>query len=192
MNSKSLKTNTGITIRGPLIIKPKIFRDNRGFFMESWNKKDLNQLTNSNIDFVQDNHSSSTKGVLRGMHYQVDPVPQGKLVRCVSGKIYDVIIDIRKSSPTFKSWAGVFLDSKDHEQLWIPVGFAHGFLTISNTAEVLYKATNFWSAECEQSICWNDPTISIDWPKIDKNLCISEKDNSAQKFNEKLKTNFFQ
>ena len=160
--------------------------------MESWNKRNLNQITNSNIDFVQDNHSVSAKGVLRGMHYQLNPIPQGKLVRCISGKIYDVIIDIRKNSPTFKDWAGVYLDSQYYEQLWIPVGFAHGFLTISNKAEVLYKATNFWSKECEQSIHWDDPTISISWPQIDTNLCISEKDNKAPKFHEKAKTDFFQ
>ena len=191
MNSTSLRSKNGRTIQGPLILKPNLFRDERGFFMESWNKRDFDQLTNNNINFVQDNHSSSTKGVLRGMHYQLDPMSQGKLVRCVSGEIYDVIIDIRKNSPTYKDWIGVYLDSIVHEQLWIPVGFAHGFLTTSKKADVLYKATNFWSAECEQSILWNDPSISVDWPQIDTDICISEKDKKAPKFNEKAKIDLF-
>ena len=137
-------------IRGPILLKPKIFGDDRGFFYESWNKKDWCEILKSNHQkeaiFVQDNHSKSTKGVLRGLHYQTNPNPQGKLVRCIKGEIFDVAVDIRKESETFGSWVSAYLNSDNKHQLWIPEGFAHGFLTMSETAEVTYKTTSYWDS----------------------------------------------
>lgn len=166
--AQRLLTKNADTIVGPLLIKPKIFGDPRGFFFESWNQRRFNQLLledgQAEIEFVQDNHSRSCQGVLRGLHYQVPPRAQGKLVRCVVGEIYDVAVDIRTSSPTFGQWVGAYLTAANQYQLWIPPGFAHGFLTLTNVAEVLYKATDFWSPDCERSLLWNDPQIAVEWP----------------------------
>ncbi len=176
---ESLISKSGKKISGPLVLKPKIFRDDRGFFMESWNQEQFNKVVDDKTNFVQDNHSKSQYGVLRGMHYQLPKKEQGKLVRCVSGEIFDVAIDIRKKSNSFGQWVGIRLDSVNHNQLWIPKGFAHGFLVLSDSAEVMYKTTDFWSSEHEMSIRWDDPSINIDWPKISLNPILSTKDSQA-------------
>ena len=145
------------------IFEPMVFNDERGFFFESFNKKFFQESINSKIEFVQDNHSRSSKGVLRGLHYQLDPFAQGKLVRVVTGEVFDVAIDIRVNSKNFGKWFGEKLSADNKKQLWIPRGFAHGFLTLSDSAEFLYKTTNFYDKQSERSIRWNDPEINIDW-----------------------------
>ncbi len=200
MKVESLKNHSGLTVEGPLLIQPKIFKDARGFFFESWNQnlwnQQLEKLQQKEYNFVQDNHSRSSKGVLRGLHYQLPPTPQGKLVRCIFGEIYDVAVDIRLSSVTFGTWVGASLTSKNHNQLWIPPGFAHGFLTLSDYAEVLYKTTDFWSRESERSIRWNDTDIAISWPELQIGCelmqpILSEKDNIAPHFSELIDEDFF-
>lgn len=151
-------------LKGLLIIEPRVFGDERGFFFESYNEMAFNEATGLSPRFVQDNHSKSVKGVLRGLHYQLPPKAQGKLVRVVQGEVFDVAVDIRKDSPTFGQWVGEVLSADNKKQLWIPTGFAHGFLTLSDTAEFLYKTTDYWSPEHERAIIWNDATLSIDWP----------------------------
>ena len=182
MDFESLKNNKGIEILGPILISPKIYEDSRGFFYESWNKKSFSNLINKKVDFVQDNHSKSVNGVLRGLHYQINPYAQAKLVRCVKGEIFDVIVDLRIKSETFGNWSGVMLSQSNFKQLWIPEGFAHGFLTISKLAEVVYKTTNYWNQNYERTILWNDKSISISWP-LDliksKIPALSEKDKNA-------------
>ena len=180
---ENLKSNKGEFLEGILLIKPKIFKDSRGFFMESWNSKEFNKVTKNEIEFVQDNHSFSFKGVLRGLHYQFSPYPQGKLVRCLNGKIFDVAVDIRKKSKTFGQWIGVTLDADKHYQLWIPEGFAHGFLTLSNEANVAYKTTQYWMKDYEATIKWDDPYISIDWPNINMQPILSDKDKNSDYIN---------
>lgn len=148
-----------------LIIEPKVFGDDRGFFYESFNQRAWQENTGLvGTTFVQDNHSRSIKGVLRGLHYQIQQ-PQGKLVRAVVGEVYDVAVDIRKSSPTFGNWVGVHLSAENKKQLWVPEGFAHGFFVLSDVAEFLYRTTDFWAPEHERCIIWNDPELGIDWPK---------------------------
>ncbi|RPG18003.1 MAG: dTDP-4-dehydrorhamnose 3,5-epimerase [Pelagibacteraceae bacterium TMED124] len=172
---------------GVKIFEPKIFEDERGFFFESFNKKLFQESINSNIEFVQDNHSRSAKGVLRGLHYQIKPFEQGKLVRVMLGEIFDVAVDIRPNSNSFGKWVGVYLTSKNRKQLWIPPGFAHGFLTISNFAEVAYKTTNYWDKDSERSIKWNDSSIKIEWPNksIELNeILLSDKDSEASLISE--------
>ncbi len=161
------------------ILEPKIYGDDRGFFFESYNQKIFEETIGRKVEFVQDNHSKSIKGVLRGLHYQLPPMAQGKLVRVVQGEVFDVAVDIRKSSPTFGQWVGVNLSAENKRQLWIPEGFAHGFLTLSDTAEFLYKTSNFYSMKHERSILWNDPDIDILWPDIEINFILSPKDMSA-------------
>lgn len=146
-----------------LIIEPKVFGDARGFFFESFNQKAFGQATGLNVQFVQDNHSRSAQGVLRGLHYQIRQ-PQGKLVRVVRGAVFDVAVDIRKSSATFGRWVGVELTEDNHRQMWVPAGFAHGFLVTSESADFLYKTTDYYSPEHERCIAWNDPVIGIEWP----------------------------
>jgi dTDP-4-dehydrorhamnose 3,5-epimerase len=145
-----------------LLIEPKVFGDPRGFFFESWNEREF-EHAGIRAHFVQDNHSRSERGVLRGLHYQIRQ-PQGKLIRVVAGEIFDVAVDIRRSSPTFGRWEGVRLNSESYEVLWIPAGFAHGFCVLSEFAEVLYKATDYYAPEHERCILWNDPVLHIDWP----------------------------
>jgi len=157
-----------------LIIEPNIISDNRGFFFESFNEKVFSQDTGLNVNFVQDNHSHSVKGVLRGLHYQIQK-PQGKLVRVVRGAVFDVAVDIRKSSPTFGRWAGAELTEENCRQMWAPAGFAHGFLVLSDSADFLYKATDFYAPEFGRSILWNDPAIGIHWP-LDEEPQLSTKD----------------
>ena len=162
-----------------LIIEPKVFGDERGFFYESFNQKAFNDATGLDVQFVQDNHSRSRQGVLRGLHYQLPPHAQGKLVRCVRGAVFDVAVDIRKSSPTFGKWVGVELSETNHRQFWIPPGFAHGFLTLSETADFLYKTTDYYTPAAERSIAWSDPRIGVEWPRLDASLQLSGKDRIA-------------
>ena len=154
---------TPTPIDGVLILEPKVFGDARGFFFESFNARDFEQATGLQRSFVQDNHSKSAKGVLRGMHYQVQN-PQGKLVRVTQGAVFDVVVDIRKGSPTFGQWFGLELTVDNKKQIWIPEGLAHGFLVTSESAEFLYKTTDYYSPEHERSLLWNDPNVGIDWP----------------------------
>lgn len=157
-----------------LIIEPKVFGDERGFFYESFNARKFEQLTGVATTFVQDNHSKSAKNVLRGLHYQLQQT-QGKLVRVVAGEVFDVAVDVRKSSPTFGHWVGVVLSGENKRQLWVPPGFAHGFMVTSESAEFLYKTTDYWAPEFERSILWNDPAIGIEWP-LDGAPMLSGKD----------------
>ena len=149
-------------IDGVFILEPKLFGDARGFFTESFNRRVFEELTGAQVDFVQDNHSRSGKGVLRGLHYQIEQA-QGKLVRVVRGAVLDVAVDIRKSSPTFGQWVGVELTEDNHRQLWVPAGMAHGFVVLSDTADFLYKATDYYAPQHERAIAWNDPAIGVDW-----------------------------
>jgi len=160
------------------IIEPKVFGDERGFFFESFNRRQFAELLGNDVDFVQDNHSRSVKGVLRGLHYQIQQ-PQGKLVRVVQGVVFDVAVDIRKSSPTFGQYVGVELSAENKRMFWVPEGFAHGFLVLSDTAEFLYKTTDYWTPEFERSIAWNDPSIGIQWP-IQGEPTLSAKDKQAK------------
>ena len=164
MQLEQLKTAAGVTLQGPLLITPKAFGDDRGWFYESWNQRKFDDAAGEPVLFSQDNHSRSIQGVLRGLHYQLAPEPQAKLVRATVGAIYDVAVDIRRSSPTFGAWVGAELSAENRSQLWIPEGFAHGFLTLSTVAEVQYKARGFWNKACERAIVWNDPDLSIAWP----------------------------
>ena len=156
-------TVTPTAIADVLILEPKVFGDARGFFYESFNARDFAQATGLDVHFVQDNHSKSAQGVLRGLHYQIQH-PQGKLVRVVQGEVFDVAVDLRKSSPTFGQWVGVHLSADNHRQLWVPPGFAHGFVVLSESAEFLYKTTDYWYPEHERSLLWNDPEVGIAWP----------------------------
>jgi len=160
------------------ILQPKVFGDTRGFFLESYNEKTFKALTGLTPSFVQDNHSRSGKNVLRGLHYQIQQ-PQGKLVRVVSGAVFDVAVDVRKSSATFGKWVGVELTGENHRQFWVPPGFAHGFLVLSETADFLYKTTDYYAPEFERSIRWDDPEIGIEWP-LDGEALLSVKDQQGQ------------
>jgi dTDP-4-dehydrorhamnose 3,5-epimerase len=168
MQAEALTTAAGAVLQGPLLLTPQVFGDSRGFFFESWNQLCFGELLEADGQaacvFVQDNHSCSSRGVLRGLHYQLPPHPQGKLVRCAAGEIFDVAVDIRRGSPTFGQWVGSVLSATNHQQLWLPAGFAHGFLTLSEHAEVLYKTTDFWSRDCERAIRWDSPELAIAWP----------------------------
>jgi dTDP-4-dehydrorhamnose 3,5-epimerase len=170
-----------------IIFEPTVFGDERGFFLESFNQKIFNDTTGLTCNFVQDNHSKSSKGVLRGLHYQLPPMAQGKLVRVVQGEVFDVAVDIRKSSPTFGKWVGVHLSAENKRQLWIPEGFAHGFLTLSDTAEFLYKTTNYYSPEHEGAIIWSDKDLNIIWPDTGE-VRASAKDECAPTF---MQANYF-
>ena len=171
---------TPLNIPDVLLIEPQVFGDDRGFFFESFNQEKFEEVIGRKINFVQDNHSKSIKGVLRGLHYQVSPKAQGKLVRVTQGEVFDVAVDLRRSSPTFGKWVGEILSADNKKQIWVPKGFAHGFLTLSDTSEFLYKTTDFYSVEHERSIIWNDKTIDISWPI--SNICLSSKDKLADTF----------
>lgn len=160
-----------------IILEPKVFGDSRGFFFESFNQLAFSKATGLNVQFVQDNHSRSTKSVLRGLHYQIQH-PQGKLVRVTHGRVFDVAVDIRRSSPTFGQWEGVELNADNHRQLWVPAGFAHGFVVLSDSADFLYKTTDYYAPESERCIAWNDPAIGIDW-HYDGEPQLSEKDRQG-------------
>ena len=182
MDIKNLISNKGNILDGVFIIEPKIFEDNRGFFYESWNQQLFNNTVGEEVNFQQDNHSLSNLGVLRGLHYQIEPKPQGKLVRCITGSVFDVAVDLRKSSPTFGEWASIVLDNVNKLMIWIPVGFAHGFLSLEDNSELLYKASELWSQDHDRSIRWDDENININWPLKDINFSeprLSEKDATA-------------
>ncbi|MGB9713199.1 MAG: dTDP-4-dehydrorhamnose 3,5-epimerase [Dissulfurimicrobium sp.] len=163
-----------------LIIEPKVFGDERGFFFESYNKKRFMELTGIDREFVQDNHSRSIMGVLRGLHYQIRQT-QGKLIRVIVGEVFDVAVDIRRSSPNFGKWVSVRLSAENRRMLWVPPGFAHGFLVLSKVAEFLYKTTDYWAPEFERTIIWNDPDLAIDWPISNKPI-LSPKDMAGKFF----------
>lgn len=167
-----------LAIPDVVLFTPKVFGDERGFFFESFNQNVFEQATGTAPAFVQDNHSKSVRGVLRGLHYQLPPHAQGKLVRVVQGAVFDVAVDIRRSSPTFGRWVGALLSADNKRQLWIPPGFAHGFVTLSDTAEFLYKTTDFYAPSAERAIIWNDPTIGVDWG-YDGTPVLSGKDQQA-------------
>ena len=166
-----------------IIIEPKVFGDDRGFFFESFNEREFAEAVGAPVRFVQDNHSRSTRRVLRGLHYQLPPYAQDKLVRVVSGEVFDVAVDIRKGSPTFGRWVGEILSAENKRQLWVPTGFAHAFLTLSETADFLYKTTSFYAPGAERCIKWDDPEIGISWPFQGSPL-LSQKDTSGVKFSE--------
>ncbi|VVO64756.1 dTDP-4-dehydrorhamnose 3,5-epimerase [Pseudomonas fluorescens] len=171
---------TETALPGVLIIEPKVFGDERGFFYESFNAKVFEDATGLKTQFVQDNHSRSVKGVLRGLHYQLQNT-QGKLVRVTAGEVLDVAVDIRRSSPTFGQWKAVHLSAENHRQLWVPEGFAHGFLVLSDFAEFLYKTTDYYTPSAERCICWDDPTLAIDW-QLEEAPQLSAKDQNGQRF----------
>ena len=169
---------TQLSLPDVLLLEPQVFGDDRGFFLESFNARAFEAATGLTHQFVQDNHSSSNKGVLRGLHYQVKHA-QGKLIRVIRGTIFDVAVDVRRSSSTFGHWVGVELSAQNKKQLWVPPNFAHGFLVVSDTAEVLYKATDYYAPDHERSIRWDDPDIGIDWPGLLDGLTLSDKDANA-------------
>ena len=162
------------------LIEPEVFEDERGFFFESFNQQKFNEAIGQDVTFVQDNHSKSTKGVLRGLHYQKEPFAQGKLVRVISGEVFDVVVDIRKDSPTYGQWVSEVLSGENKKQLWIPAGFAHGFLVLSDVAEIVYKTTDFYSPEHEHCLKYNDKQINITWPSISSQYLLSPKDARGQ------------
>lgn len=168
---------TETSLAGVLLIEPRVFGDARGFFLESWNQQRFSEA-GLDLAFVQDNHSRSSRGVLRGLHYQLDN-PQGKLVRVTQGAVFDVAVDIRRSSPRFGCWVGYELSAENHRMLWIPPGFAHGFLVLSDTADFLYKCTSLYDPPSDRGIRWNDPAIGIEWPDVDASPLLSTKDAAA-------------
>ncbi|MGR9086950.1 MAG: dTDP-4-dehydrorhamnose 3,5-epimerase [Gammaproteobacteria bacterium] len=172
---------TPLNIPDVLLIEPTVFGDERGFFLESFNQRQFESLVGRSVTFVQDNHSRSARHVLRGLHYQVRQ-PQGKLVRVVAGEVFDVAVDIRRPSPFFGQWAGTLLSAENKHQLWIPEGFAHGFLVLSDYAEFLYKTTDYWAPEHERCILWNDPDIAVQWP-LDTSPRLSAKDQTGVSLN---------
>jgi len=172
---------TPLAIPDVLLIEPKVFGDDRGFFFESFNQQRFNEATGLDLQFVQDNHSRSARGVLRGLHYQLPPKAQGKLVRVVAGEVFDVAVDIRPDSPTFGQWVGEILSADNKRQLWIPPGLAHGFLVLSESAEFLYKTTDYYAPELERCIRWNDPTLAIAWPFAGEPV-LSAKDAQGTRF----------
>ncbi len=166
---------------GLLILEPKVWGDARGFFMESYNEKVFRDASGLKVDFVQDNHSRSARGVLRGLHYQLQQ-PQGKLVRVVSGRVWDVAVDMRRNSPTFGKWQGVELSAENNRQFWVPAGFAHGFVVLSDTADFLYKTTDYYAPEHERCLAWNDPVVGISWPLEGIEPQLSAKDKAGLRF----------
>ena len=176
-------TVTPTAIPEVLVLEPKVFGDARGFFFESFNARDFAQATGLNVEFVQDNHSKSARGVLRGLHYQIQHA-QGKLVRVVQGEVFDVAVDLRRASPSFGRWVGVHLSADNKKQLWVPPGFAHGFVVLSESAEFLYKTTDYWYPEHERSLLWSDPAIGIEWPLNGAQPLLAAKDAAAFKLND--------
>jgi dTDP-4-dehydrorhamnose 3,5-epimerase len=173
---------TATALDGVLILEPRVFGDARGFFMESWNARTFREATGCADAFVQDNHSRSTRGVLRGLHYQLPPMAQGKLVRVVAGEIFDVAVDLRRGSRTFGRWESVMLSAQNQRQLWVPAGFAHGFMVTSDVAEVLYKTTDYYAPQLERCIRWDDPRLAIAWPDVGVAPQLSDKDARAASF----------
>lgn len=175
---------TPLAIPDVFLIEPKVFGDERGFFLESFRQDLFNQAIGTNYAFIQDNHSRSSRGVLRGLHYQLPPHAQGKLVRVICGAVFDVAVDIRRSSPTFGQWVGAELSAENHHQLWIPPGFAHGFVVLSDTADFAYKTTAYYAPESDRGLLWNDPDIAIAWPDLGQLPLISAKDAASKSFRE--------
>lgn len=173
---------TPLAIPEVILFEPKVFGDDRGFFFESFNQRSFEEAVGRSVHFVQDNHSRSARHVLRGLHYQMAPRAQGKLVRVVQGEVFDVAVDVRRSSPTFGQWVGAHLSAANKCQLWIPEGFAHGFVTLSDSAEFLYKTTDFYAPEAERAIIWNDAQLAIDWPLNGEMPVLSGKDQVAPRF----------
>jgi len=169
-----------LAIPDVFLLQPKVFGDDRGFFFESYNQRQFNQAIDRQVYFVQNNHSRSAKNVLRGLHYQIKQ-PQGKLVRVVAGEVFDVAVDLRRPSSTFGQWVGEVLSAENKKQLWVPEGFAHGFVVLSEYAEFLYQTTDYWAPEHERCIIWNDPTLAIDWP-VEGEPVLSAKDTQGQLF----------
>jgi dTDP-4-dehydrorhamnose 3,5-epimerase len=167
---------------GVLILEPKVFADERGFFLESFNQRAFDEAIGEHVEFVQDNHSRSQRGVLRGLHYQLPPHAQGKLVRVASGRVFDVAVDMRRASATFGRWVGTELDDSEQRQLWIPAGFAHGFLVLSDTADFLYKATDYYAPAAERAVRWDDPQLAIAWPYPGAPIRLSARDRAAPSF----------
>ena len=188
MEYLTIKSNKKNLIKGPLIIKPRIFCDDRGYFFESWNHSEFNKIISRQVNFVQDNHSKSKLGVLRGLHYQLNPKAQAKLVRCTRGEIFDVLVDLRKDSDTYGEWSSIILNEKNKLQFWIPEGFAHGFVSIKDFSEVQYKTNEYWNKDLERSLSWRDTEIKINWPLIDSKkiieLIINDKDSIAPSLKE--------
>ena len=185
MQFEQLTTGSGALMQGPLLITPQAFGDDRGWFFESWNQRKFDDAVGEAVLFSQDNHSRSVQGVLRGLHYQLAPEPQAKLMRATAGAIFDVAVDIRRSSSTYGEWVGAELTADNRRQFWMPEGFAHGFLTLSDFAEVQYKARGFWNKSCERAIIWNDPDLAIAWPTAQLNgseVSLSGKDAEAPGF----------
>ncbi len=167
-----------------LVIEPRVFGDDRGFFMESWNQRAFDEAVGESVTFVQDNHSRSARGVLRGLHYQM-PNPQGKLVRAASGRVFDVAVDMRRDSPRLGQWVGVELSAENRRSLWVPAGFAHGFLVLSEFADFLYKTTAYYAPANEHALAWNDPSVGIDWPlEPGQQPVVSAKDQAARPFSQ--------
>ncbi len=185
MKIEPVKSSNKLIIDGPLILIPEKFSDKRGYFYESWNSNNFNKAINREISFVQDNHSKSIFGVIRGLHFQNKLNAQAKLIRVISGNIIDIIVDLRTNSSTFKEWASININKKNRKQIWIPEGFAHGFITISKNAEINYKANNYWNKESERTIIWNDKDLNINWNLKNlklKNPILSDKDLIAKSF----------
>ena len=170
---------TPTALPGVLILEPRVFADERGFFLESFNQRAFDAAVGHAVAFVQDNHSRSQRGVLRGLHYQLPPHAQGKLVRVVRGSAFDVAVDVRKASVTFGHWLGVTLDATTQRQMWIPPGFAHGFLALEDDTHFLYKTTDYYARDCERAIAWNDPAIGVDWPLVGGAPLLADKDAAA-------------
>ena len=191
METKYLYSNKGIILDGPLLLRPNIFDDKRGYFLESWNQKLFNKSVGQEVTFVQDNHSFSKKATIRGMHFQTKPYQQSKLLRCISGSIFDVIVDIRKLSKTFGQWSGVEMKPAEHYQLWVPVGFAHGFLALSDDTQVLYKVDQFRYQKHEYILNWSDESIGIKWPLMNESYNLSDKDKNSPTLAEINKDDLF-
>ena len=175
---------TPTALEGVLILEPKVFGDERGFFLESFNQRAFDEAVGHHLDFVQDNHSRSARGVLRGLHYQMPPHAQGKLVRVTQGTVFDVAVDVRRGSPSFGKWVGVELSGENHRQFWIPPGFAHGFLVLSESADFLYKTTGYYAPNAERSIRWDDAQLRIGWPDIGMAPIVSAKDAQGLPFDQ--------
>jgi dTDP-4-dehydrorhamnose 3,5-epimerase len=170
---------TPTAIPDVLVLEPKVFGDERGFFMESFNQRAFDEAVGRHVEFVQDNHSRSAKGVLRGLHFQLPPHAQGKLVRVVQGRVFDVAVDVRRSSPTFGQWVGLELSGENRRQLWLPQGMAHGFLVLSDSADFLYKTTDYYAPSAERGLLWSDPQLGIAWPQVGVPMQLAGKDASA-------------
>ena len=183
MKITNLRSNKGLIFKNIKIIEPTIYEDERGFFYESWNKQAFNNNV-FKVDFVQENHSFSSKNVLRGLHFQSDPYSQGKFVECITGEIFDVIVDIRKESKTYLQWGSLKLSEENHKQIWINSGFAHGFYTLSESAHLIYKVDNYYTKDSEKTIIWNDSQLSIKWPIVNQSPIISRKDLEGKSIKE--------